>query len=325
MTIAQLRNDSNVGWLIGTGLISVDYISVLKEFDVEVIVIGRGEASASEFEKKTGVTVEKGGLSLFLESNPILPGFAIVCVQEHGLASIGLELMAYGVSNILLEKPGALNIPDISKLIKVSSVTQTRILLGYNRRFYQSVMGCQDLLSGSYKGTHVHFEFTEWLHTINFDRYNDEELSKWFLCNSSHVVDLFFFLFGKPTHLHSRVLGGLDWHPSGTIFSGSGETERGVVFTYHAHWGSVGRWGMDISVSDQKMIFRPLERLALQKKGCLDVVEKELDYSMDVRFKPGLFFQVKAFLEGDDDRFCTLNDQLDHFKWFYKMANYSDS
>ena len=52
----------------------------------------------------------------------------------------------------------------------------------------------------------VHFEFTEWIHTINPEDYDDESLNKWIIANSSHVIDTVFYLIGNPKIINSKIL-----------------------------------------------------------------------------------------------------------------------
>ena len=50
-------------WLIGSGLMALDYAKIIKALNIEFTVIGRGIKSAQNFEKITGTKVIKGGLS----------------------------------------------------------------------------------------------------------------------------------------------------------------------------------------------------------------------------------------------------------------------
>jgi hypothetical protein len=167
----------------------------------------------------------------------------------------------------------------------------------------------------------VNFNFTEWTHTIPFKKYTKEELSKFFLCNASHVADTVFHLMGKPKELTCYSYGELDWHPSAAIFQGSGYTKRGGI-NYNANWISAGRWAIEINMPSKKLILSPLEKLKIQYKSSNKVLNYKLDNEkIDVNYKPGLYEQVKSFF-GDKNDLCTIDEQFEHFKWYYKMANY---
>tara|TARA_A100000164_G_scaffold281854_1_gene254257 strand:- start:88 stop:783 length:696 start_codon:yes stop_codon:yes gene_type:complete len=230
--------------------------------------------------------------------------------------------MDFGVKNILVEKPAGISTDEIEMLNKVSEELGCKLFVAYNRRFYQSVRACKDMIDQSSTPVSVTFTFTEWTHSIPFDWYNDEELKKFFLCNSSHVPDTVFYLIGHPFEMCCYTDGSLPWHPSASVFSGAGITTRGIPFSYNANWESAGRWGIEVDMEDKKLILRPLERLQVLNKETLkpSIVELPDEYK-DIDFKPGLFEEVRAFL-GEQDDLCTIKEQLDNFSWYYRIANY---
>ena len=66
------------------------------------------------------------------------------------------------------------------------------------------------------------FEFSEWSDVISQLDVEDGVKQRWFLANSTHVVDLVFHFIGAPAELTAHSMGGLDWHSSGSIFVGTG-------------------------------------------------------------------------------------------------------
>ena len=302
-------------WLIGPGNIGRDYIKVLKEFDLDITVIGRSK------KEDFPLTVYDKGIESYLKFRlPNIPKHSIVAVNESELYNTTKILLEIGVKNILVEKPGSLSIKELTSLNDVANEKNSNVYIGYNRRFYKSVQKCRDLIKNS-KPLNVNFEFTEWTHNIDLNHYTKSELERFFLCNSSHVVDLVFHLFGEPKSLNSYTSGGLDWHPSSSVFNGSGKTIDDVLFSYNANWSSAGRWGVEINLTDYKLILKPLEKLFIQEKGSLDVEEIKIDNDL---YKPGLYGEVEAFLSGDKEYLCSLNEQINNFKWYYKIANYEE-
>ena len=302
-------------WLIGPGNIGKDYVKVLKEFDLDITVIGRSKKD--DFP----LPVYDKGIESYLKFRlPDIPKYSIVAVNESELYNTTKILLEIGVKNILVEKPGSLSIKELTSLNDTATDKNSNVYIGYNRRFYKSVQKCRDLIKNN-KPLNVNFEFTEWTHNIDLNHYTKYELERFFLCNSSHVVDLVFHLFGKPKSLNSYTSGGLDWHPSSSVFSGSGKTIDDVLFSYNANWSSAGRWGIEINLNDYKLILKPLEKLFLQEKGSLDVEEIKIDNDL---YKPGLYGEVKDFLSGNDKVLCSLSEQINNFKWYYKIANYKE-
>ena len=67
--------------------------------------------------------------------------------------------------------------------------------------------------------------------------------------------------------------------------------------------------------------FESLEKLFIQKKGTFDLEEIPLD-SIDNSYKPGLYNEIKSFF-GDSPRYlCTVDEQINNFYFYYKIANY---
>jgi predicted dehydrogenase len=313
------NNIENHIWLIGPGNIGRDYVKVLKEFDLDITVIGRSKKD--DFP----LFVYDRGLESFLslKDRGDVAKYAIVAVNESELYSTTKTLLNEGVENILIEKPGSLTKVDLLDLNETAKQMGCNVYIGYNRRFYQSVQKCREFLKDN-KPLNVNFEFTEWIHMIDLKHYKASELEKFFLCNSSHVVDLVFHLFGTPKSINSYTSGGLDWHPSSSVFSGSGKTINDVLFSYNANWSSAGRWGIEINLDNYKLILKPLEKLQIQKKDSLEVENIKLDDNIDISYKSGLYNQVKSFLNGDTNLLCSLNEQINNFKWYYKIANYKE-
>ena len=94
-----------------------------------------------------------------------------------------------------------------------------------------------------------------------------------------------------------------------------------MLFSYNANWSSAGRWGVEINLTDYKLILKPLEKLFIQNKGSLDVEEIKIENDL---YKPGLYSEVKDFLSGNDKVLCSLSEQINNFKWYYKIANYKE-
>jgi predicted dehydrogenase len=309
-------------WLIGAGPMSIDYAKVLKALAVNFIVIGRGNSSSQKFEDITQISVIKGGLNSFLENKPAAPVQAIVSVGVEALKDVSVALLRYGIKNILVEKPAGLNLEEISDIEKLSKSLAARVWVAYNRRFYTSVQKAREIIDEDGGLTSFNFEFTEWSHKI-------EKISKaagvkesWFLANSSHVVDLAFFIGGNPEKISCYTAGGLSWHPSASIFSGAGKTKAGVLFSYQANWNAPGRWSVEFLTRNHRLILRPLELLQIQKKGSIEIEPVNLDDKLDRDFKPGLFKQVEFFINGSHSNLCSIHAQKELVKIYQKMANY---
>lgn len=133
-------------------------------------------------------------------------------------------------------------------------------------------------------------------HSIEKSKKSKKVLKNWFFANSTHVVDLAFYLGGMPKDIRSYVSKKILWNSSTAIFCGSGETTSGAMFSYSTNWKSTGRLSLELLTTKGKYILCPLEKFFFQKKGSLQINEIKLSDKYDKHFKPGFYEQVKTFM-----------------------------
>ena len=289
---------------------ALDYAKVLKAQNISTVVIGRGETSAANFREKSGWTVETGGLESWLKTSPTKPDCVIVAVGIEQLAQVASDLIDFGVGRILLEKPGGLNSGELKALNYKASLKKAQVYIAYNRRFYASTIQAQKMIQDDGGVSSFNFEFTELSQLVKRANPKKEIMNNWFLANSTHVVDLAFFLGGKPEMLTAYTAGSVDWHPKAAEFAGAGKTGKGVLFSYQANWRAPGRWGVEVLTDKCRYIFRPMEQLHIQESGSFEIKKVDIDDRLDQEFKPGLFLQTEAFMNNDYNRFSSLEEQI---------------
>ncbi|HJW25207.1 MAG TPA: hypothetical protein VJ576_09940 [Rhodocyclaceae bacterium] len=311
-------------WLIGSGGMAQDYAKVLRELDVELTTIGRGEDSAARFEAAMGFAVQRGGLEGYLQNNPELPDNAIVSVGVEALAPTVAILLDAGIRRILVEKPAGLYPKDILGVEEHARSVGADVFVAYNRRFYSAVREAKKMIAADGGVQSFNFEFTEWGHEIETLTKAPGVKEQWVLGNSSHVIDLAFYLGGVPEELCAFQAGSLSWHPNAAVFSGAGRTAAGALFSYQANWGAPGRWGVEICTSNYRLIFRPMEALQLMKKGSVAIETVNIEGAdLDKRFKPGLFLQTESFLLGQDaSGLCGISEHAQMLPIYTSIAGY---
>lgn len=309
-------------WIIGAGGMALEYAKVLKAKGMEFAVIGRGEQSASAFEEKSGHPVLRGGLESVLQKQPSAPTAAIVAVDVEFLRPVCEELLDHGVQHVLLEKPGGVTAADIAALADRADQCGAYVALAYNRRFYASVLAAKGMIAEDGGVKTFSFEFTEWSHEIEGLPQPAAVKENWFLANSSHVVDLAFFLGGEPAEIAAFTNGSMSWHPSASAFAGAGRSKTGALFSYQANWDAPGRWGVEALTCIRRFILRPMEKLQVQKLRSVAIEPVEIDDTLDRQFKPGFALQVAAFLRRDRTDLCTIRQQSDRLKTFKRIAGY---
>lgn len=304
--------------LVGAGQMSIEYAKVLKAMNLSFRVVGNSETGTRKFHDATGIEAISGGYENFLRQTAVKPEIVIIAVDDLKLSDAAQAFCQSGAKRILVEKPAGLYIGEIDSVIDSAAKSGTSVYVGYNRRFYASVIEAQNIIINDGGVISFSFDFTEWAHVIEKTGKPTSLLSNWLVANSSHVIDLAFYLGGFPYEITSFKSGSLSWHEAGAVFSGAGTTQEGSVFSYHANWLSAGRWSLEIMTINHKLIFRPLEKLQLIKKGSVVIEEPVLDYSLDTNFKPGLFRQVQSFLS-EQPSLPSIQFQKQNFSVFQKI------
>ena len=303
---------------------SSDYFKVLKHLKIETDIVGRGKESAFNFEKENNTTVISRDLNDYINSTRINSiDSAIISVNIENLYDVCNKLLDTDIKHILLEKPGFLYENEIYNLEKKSKSLNKKIFIAYNRRFYNSVIKLNNIIKDDGGVKSCNFDFTEWSHVIEDLKMKKNVKQKWFLANSSHVVDLVFFIIGQPKKMNSFTSGSLKWHDSASRYVGAGISNKNILFSYHANWSGPGRWSIEFITNNYKLILRPIEKLKIIKIGSIDQIEIDLDNKDDINFKPGLFKQVNAFINNDFNNLCSIKEQISNIHFYNKISNYN--
>ena len=306
--------------VVGAGGMAAAYHKVLSAMGAKFDVVCRSEISADNFFRQTGYRPTPGGLTQYLEA--VVPESAIIATGIENLYESAKALLEKGVRHLLIEKPGALYVEQLQKLHALSELNDSSVYIAYNRRFYASVSKLLALVKDDGGVKTISFDFTEWSDRIEPLSKGDGVKEKWVLSNSTHVIDLAFFIAGKPSELSAYVDGGLTWHTSGSCFVGSGVTERNALFSYRSDWDSQGRWGVTVYSKNYSYTLCPLEGLSRIPRNSVAHEQVDLDDKLDIDFKPGLYKQVQGFLNRSTKSMCSLQEHIELFTTYEKIAGY---
>ena len=307
-------------WIIGAGTIAQEYGKVLNRLGYDYIVIGRGEQSAQKYREIVGKDVVTGGLEAFLKTNPIVADKAILATNLDSLSSNTIQLVNYGVKDIFCEKPGFLYPSELDDVYNLSKAKGANVFYAYNRRFFASVLKAEDIINEDGGVKSFNFEFTEWGHVIENANKPKGDLENWMYANSSHVIDLAFFLGGTPIQMKSFTSGEISWHKP-AVFAGAGITDKGALFNYSANWAAPGRWSVEILTSNHRLYLRPMEQLQIQNLGSIAINPVVIDDHLDKEFKPGFYLETKAFIDGNYERLCSIEEQQKYIKCIYTQIH----
>lgn len=298
--------------LVGVTQMAIDYYTVLKKLNCTVTVVGRSAQNTQLFIEKTGCNAEAGGLETFLPKCNIPFDAAIVAVGVEQLANATRLLIEFGIKNILVEKPAGLNKGEVLNVANLANKNNANVYVAYNRRFYASVQKAKEIIENDGGVSSFNFEFTEWSHTIESIDKKPGVKENWLMANSSHVIDLAFYLGGQPKQISCYSSGELSWHKK-SKFVGAGTTTNGTLFSYQANWEAPGRWSVEVLTKNHRLILRPMEDLQVQEKGKVAIEKLEINNQIDLDFKAGVYLQTQAFINNDATALKTLHEQIDFF------------
>lgn len=308
--------------IVGTGAIAKEYCKIVKAMNISPIVIGRSAESAKLFEEELQIPVITGGIEVGINELEERPTHAIVAVNINQLYVVTKTLLEHGVKNILVEKPAGLYKDEIQKLSNLANAKDSKVYVAYNRRFYASTERALSIIEEDGGVSSFNFEFTEWGHVIKETKHPIEVKEEWFLANSTHVVDLAFFIGGNPIKICTFAKDSLDWHSKAAVFAGAGMSDKGALFSYQANWKAPGRWGVEILTEKHRLYLRPMEKLAIQNIGSVAVNSLEIDDELDKLYKPGFYKQTESFLNNlNDGKKITICEQLEHMAIYQQIVS----
>lgn len=306
--------------LVGAGVMAQDYTKVLLAQNIDFDVICRTAESAGKFTVATGKNCFNGGLDKHLQTTNSTYTKAIVATGIEALKETTICLVNNNIDSILVEKPGGLTAAEISELNTHALNKNATIFIAYNRRFYASVEKALEIIKMDGGLLSGNFEFTEWSHVIEPLEKAPGVKENWFLANSTHVVDLAFFMMGHPKELSAYSSGETSWHKP-AIYAGSGITDNGILFSYKANWISAGRWGIELQTKKRKLILQPMEKLYEQLVGTVKIEEvPNIDFELDLLFKPGIYVQTKHFISNDRSKLKTLAEQVEDLATYTQIS-----
>jgi len=299
----------------GSDMVS-EYLSALSKLGVKnITVIAKTGKKVADFCNNFQAKLLVGGFEKNLHS--IQPfDLVIVAPPLHLTIDATKLLIENGQNNILIEKPGSLYKEELLSL--ASQISSQQIRVGYNRLVYPNLHKLKELVENEGGITSCRFTFTERVSKIDFKKDIPEVYQRWGISNSLHVITMAFDLVGNPKEIHPHQHGKLEWHPMGSIFVGTGISEKDIPFSYHADWGSGGRWGIEVNTAKNSYQLIPLEELyaCARDTGNWNKVSFEKAFP-DV--KQGMAEEIAIMLD-DDNKHKSMLPTLEDAAGFNKLA-----
>lgn len=284
-----------VATVVGYGNMGRQYVKALRALGVKRIhVCSRSKEPMGELEGIEGISTKAGGFQN-LDSPRVADETAIIATPIEDLVEACLHLARLGYKKVLVEKPVCLWSARLLELAEVLENEKIESACAYNRVAYPSYQEAKARAVQEGGVTSCTYTFTEFVAKIGPGRGSKDELARWGIANSLHVMSMAHGLIGLPTVWKAHRSGRLSWHPSGTVFVGSGISDRGIPFSYHADWGSTGRWSVEVHSAKASYRLCPLEKLMRKTDPAGDWEEIPV-VAFDSSVKAGFVEQVASLL-----------------------------
>ncbi len=284
--------------VVGYGTMGVQYVKALQALGVARIRISsRFATPLAPLTGQPGVEVASGGIAQ-LPWRARGEELAIVATPTELLIEAAERLAELGFRRLLIEKPVSLWSEEIERLAESLERRGIDAVCAYNRLSYPSFHEARARAKEEGGVTSCTYSFTELIKPDWETRFPAQELARWGIANSLHVVSMAHGLIGLPATWHGHRGGALRWHPAGSVFVGSGISEQGIPFSYHADWGSTGRWSVELQTAASSYRLCPLERLFRRSSALGDWQEVSVA-ACAVDVKAGITEQVAAMLSAE--------------------------
>ena len=271
------------------------YLQALQSLGVgQIRVCSQSEDSLESLRHVAGVTAKSGGYQL-LDWTPSPSELAIIATPTSELASAADHLAKLGFRNILIEKPVSLYSTGIQRLAEAMQHQEVNGVCGYNRVAYPSLIELAHRAESEGGISSCNYTITEIIKEDWEDRFSPDELARWGIANSIHVLSMAHGLIGAPESWDGHRTGSISWHPAGSVFVGSGVSERNIPFAYHGDWGSKGRWSIEAHTAAASYRMCPLEKL-FRKESPIGEWEEIPVRSFAPEVKTGIVEEVAGML-----------------------------
>ena len=310
--------------LIGYGFMGRHYMRALSSLGVgNINVCSRSPVPLEEVKGIPGVHVSDGGVEN-VQAAISNSDLAIIATPSTTLVEMAEHLLKLGYKRLLIEKPVAFESAVIDGLAAMCKSHDVDAFVAFNRIAYPSFIEARSRVYNDGGISSCSYTITELVSDDWPKLYPPTELARWGISNTLHVVSMAHGLIGWPYEWNSICAGSMEWHKTGSVFVGSGISDKNIPFSYHGDWKSRGRWSIELHTVGTSYRFCPLETLCIKHDALADWEDLHLEV-FDKTLKAGIAEQVAAALDSSIGRslpLMTLRDAVSLAQYGENMFGY---
>ncbi len=281
---------------IGAGYMASEHLKVFNALqDVKLVGIhSRSLIRAEQLSSKyPGLAVKHNIQALLQETSPDL---VIISVPELSCLDVCTQAFQYPCT-FLIEKPVGHQLAEAKAIEELSTSSNLKTYVAFNRRFYSSTILLNKSLSSNDSPRLVTILDQEDQSAALDAGQPKQVVDNWMYANSIHLIDFFPQLCRGELN-RTDVL--IPWSPDlpGNVMAKLSYSS-GDVGLYQATWNAPGPWSLSVNTTNFRAEMRPIEQLSIQHAGSRTSELQPTD-PIDLQYKPGLFRQaqeaVKAVL-----------------------------
>jgi len=295
-TISEVSFADCSATVVGCGYMGKEYLKALQTLNLKVSSIRVCSRRIVDTETIPGRPIVSSSGYQNFRQKPAPQELAIIAIPTKDLLPAARHLRELGFKRFLIEKPLALSSQEIQEFQKEFTGGDTEVMCAYNRVAYPSFLEAKNLAEQEGGITSCYYTMTEIIGKDWTERFPREELAHWGIANSLHVASMAHGLIGLPKSWTNFQEGNAyTWHPTGSIFVGSGISQQNIPFAYHADWTSTGRWSVEFHTRRASYLLCPLEKLFRRTSFKEAWIEVPLHTYSD-KIKVGIVEEVAAML-----------------------------
>lgn len=295
--------DIKIG-IIGAGWMAEQHLPVLSAIGGTKVVgiTSRTLSRAQALAQKYNIGCCVAGLGEMISEAQ--PDAVLLLVSEDSMFGVCERLLNEHRLPLFIEKPAGLVPEETQQLADLARAKRVPTMVGFNRRYYSIFHKGIEIIRqhGKLRGVVVEGHERMW-RVREMNKFSDKVLTNWIYANSTHTIDLLRFFGGEPRNISAIVHNRIE--KKGDQIAAIMEFDSGAIGNYSAHWYSPGGWRVVLYGDEVTVEFKPLESGRWIDKGfkVTEIVSDEAD----VKFKPGLYRQMEAFVR------LVRDGAIDHF------------